>query len=154
MNSIVEKSLDERIAELEKNRAIYIQYRFMDRSITTDDTTFEDVVDYIETARASVVKLSYQDCFKILFNIKQNLSKGDNSYLFAYCITRLVDLGKLKQDSIEFIYNGPPKKSCFNCFKPSKLRCQNCSVKYCSTECQRCDWNFHKQICDHSKKPV
>lgn len=44
-------------------------------------------------------------------------------------------------------------KDCYGCRKlPGKLRCGVCkTASYCSAECQRGDWQFHKRTC---KKPT
>jgi len=47
----------------------------------------------------------------------------------------------------------PPKQSCNNCAQACEkpLRCGVCKVaNYCTTKCQKEDWQFHKRIC---KKP-
>lgn len=47
----------------------------------------------------------------------------------------------------------PPKETCKNCAEvcTKPLRCGTCkAATYCSTKCQREDWQFHKRVC---KKP-
>uniref|UniRef100_A0AAF5DBB4 MYND-type domain-containing protein n=1 Tax=Strongyloides stercoralis TaxID=6248 RepID=A0AAF5DBB4_STRER len=39
-------------------------------------------------------------------------------------------------------------KTCETCgFIGAKLRCQRCKTTYCSVECQKFDWSFHKNCC-------
>jgi hypothetical protein len=175
MNSIVEKNLDERIAELEKNKILNIHFGFMDTSCQIELIPTEDIRGFFFKARMMMRDEPYNDVYNVLFKLRKDIiaKLPMSEYLWCSCVIRLMDLGKLKQNNangVKFVYVAETinikhlytataekvncKKTCFNCFKPSKLRCQNCSVKYCSTECQSCDWNFHKQICDHSKKPV
>ena len=161
MNAVVEKSIDERIAELDKNRTLNIHFGFMDTSIQVNAIPSEEVKGYFVKARDNFSHMTYPECFNLLFNMRQAVieKREMSELLWSFCVIRLMDLGKLKQNNcngVKFVYHEQVviKKSCYNCFKPSKFRCQNCPVKYCSMDCQSCDWKFHKYVCDHSKKPV
>jgi hypothetical protein len=43
---------------------------------------------------------------------------------------------------------------CVCCDKPSKHHCRDCFIYYCSRECQRKDWPFHKKECVEIKNKV
>lgn len=38
-------------------------------------------------------------------------------------------------------------KTCVVCSQPAKLLCSRCADSYCSTACQKADWQMHRQIC-------
>ncbi|KAL8994816.1 MAG: hypothetical protein Q9169_005323 [Polycauliona sp. 2 TL-2023] len=47
----------------------------------------------------------------------------------------------------------PISEICSNCFHVGHVKCAECrSIWYCSRECQRIDWTFHKHLCREVKK--
>ncbi|KAK8067421.1 hypothetical protein PG996_006533 [Apiospora saccharicola] len=41
-------------------------------------------------------------------------------------------------------------KACIMCEEPGGLACAVCGTKYCSQECQKQDWKYHKMLCKSS----
>lgn len=45
------------------------------------------------------------------------------------------------------------KRKCFNCNKPTNKQCSVCKIScFCSQECQKKGWSYHKSVCNHIKK--
>ena len=154
-------SIASKFEELESKRPIKAVFGFMDCGISIKFKDKKELGKTLNRMRAKANNVPYQEAFERLFELCKIMKAGEvsveNDVHFATCVCVLFELGKLKQNEkngISFTYATKEEKLCSLCVKPSKLRCQNCKVKYCSTDCQSCDWNTHKNICDHSKKPV
>lgn len=57
-----------------------------------------------------------------------------------YARSQYIELPEIKEQLAN-------NKLCYVCYKRTKNRCQGCKVKYCSSNCQLCDWKQHKTIC-------
>jgi hypothetical protein len=73
-----------------------------------------------------------------------------------YCDT-FADINKLLVGNEDYLIEDIKEKkqtltNCIVCDKPSKHRCRDCYVFYCSSECQKTDWPNHKNECVEIKK--
>ncbi|KAL8678921.1 MAG: hypothetical protein Q9186_004778 [Xanthomendoza sp. 1 TL-2023] len=57
------------------------------------------------------------------------------------------------QDESAPVAKTPPTKVCSHCLSEANVKCIQCgSSWYCSKECQRYDWPYHKHLCREYKK--
>ena len=73
------------------------------------------------------------------------------------CCDTFADINKLQNGNEDgLIHDIKIKKeiltSCICCDKPSKHRCRDCYIFYCSAECQKKDWVYHKTECVEIQK--
>jgi hypothetical protein len=55
-------------------------------------------------------------------------------------------------DILVFKWKSKRKKVCSNCQRECNTKCKACNIEhYCSRECQRADWNYHKRYCKKLK---
>lgn len=84
----------------------------------------------------------------------EELTKGQNPAIANQMKTMMagmmgVELPKEPEKAPEI----PCQNCAKNCIKP--LRCGTCkAVSYCSAQCQKDDWRFHKRICKKPDAPV
>jgi ankyrin repeat protein len=73
-------------------------------------------------------------------DITQETTEGDgiNGFYLA-CANNKQNIIELLTDRLNRV--------CIVCNKPSRNRCKNCEMRYCSSECQLIDWKKHKTIC-------
>ncbi len=69
-----------------------------------------------------------------------------------YCVETIDEMNELwarseliKIPTVKEQYDN--NKLCYVCLTRTKTRCQGCKVKYCSIECQKCNYDQHKTIC-------
>jgi hypothetical protein len=69
-----------------------------------------------------------------------------------YCVGSIDEMNELyarsemiKIPTVKEQYDN--NKLCYVCLTRTKTRCQGCKVKYCSIECQKCNYDQHKSMC-------
>mmetsp|Transcript_1595 Transcript_1595/g.3124 ORF Transcript_1595/g.3124 Transcript_1595/m.3124 type:complete len:410 (+) Transcript_1595:34-1263(+) len=77
---------------------------------------------------------------------------GEHSEQVKQMMAGMMGMGEGKKEEVK-----APDPPCQNCSEPCRktLRCGTCkSVTYCSAQCQKDDWRFHKRLCKKPEKPA
>ncbi|KAI1817248.1 hypothetical protein GGS20DRAFT_592707 [Poronia punctata] len=54
-------------------------------------------------------------------------------------------------DPLDGVHDDQALKGCNNCDKETTVTCTSCQTRYCSKECLKSDWPFHKALCKSLK---